>query len=1055
MAYRMLAVFLLLSGSALAQLTVSTIRGSVTDPSGAAAVGAEITVVHQETNIARTVQSNQAGEYEIPDLQRGTYRLTANMAGFKTFIAENIVLEASQIRRVNVTLELGAVGTEVTIRADAAVIATDTSKLQGSLPSQRIEDIPLIGDGRNPQMLLTTQPLVQSTGGIYGIQIAGQPAAQTQTALDGFATDGTSTQMSNIHVLDEVVVVQGNNSAEYARVGYYNLASKSGGNQFHGRIAYWHQNRAFNARSFFEAQKPNTTFHTYIFEASGPIRKDKTFFFANWNGQRFPQSTYFLRDVPTEKMRQGDFSQLLGLARPVAVRDPLNNQPFPGNMIPSSRLNATSVAVQNKYLPAPNLGGPDQLANNLGYLHPYPPDSWKYEYLSFRIDHKISDKNTLFWRYSYSPNLYLLAGNYPDLMWTRKRDKSFWVIEDTHVFSASLVNTFRFSYYPSKIDDGLQVDGFTPFKGDAVVRELGIQGVNRKNLSAMGFPRMNITGYQPIFVRPGGIIGDEKYYGYTDSLTWAFGRHVLKMGGEFRRVTNFDGSVPEGTYGIFTFNGSLAQYGYADFLLGLPFSSQRLDPLTGRTQSSNEIGLYIQDTFKVSSRLNLDLGLRWERFGAADYDDGLIFNWDPATGNVVVPAEARNSISPLYPTNTINVVTGEVKARPSLRNFAPRFGVAYRPFGETFVLRGGYGLYTETLGRFARAQGVGPYQLSETFFNAIQSGQPLFAFPNPFPAGSGQIPSQSVSGYPLDTENGQIHQFNFTIEKQLADIGFRLSYLGARSRNLNYNVQINKPEPSLIAFSQSRRPYPQFVGATWARNDGAANFNALTFQAQRKFGQVTFDAHWTWASNYNNTQNLENPYAPLFWGRDPFTSRHRVVFNTIWQLPVGRGKRFLTAAPPVVDHALGGWQLFWVAYMETGQYFSPSFSGADPSNTNTSGGLPDRIANGNLPASERTLSRWFDTTAFAVPPRGRFGNSGVNILEGPGLHEHNLTIAKNFQLTERMRFTFMAAMQNALNHANFNNPSSNISAPGSLGVISSTRTFAPGRQIMLRGQLAF
>jgi hypothetical protein len=1039
-----------------AQLTVSTIRGSVSDPAGAAVAGANITAVNQETNIARSVVSTSSGEFEIPDLQRGNYRLTATQPGFKTFVADNIILETSQIRRVDVVFELGNVGTEVTVRADAAVIATDTSKLQGGVSSDRIEDIPIIGDARNPQMMLTTLPLVQSTGGIYGIQVAGQPAAQVQTALDGFASDGTSTQMSNIHVLDELVVVQGNNSAEYARAGYYNLASKAGGNRFHGRAAYWHQNTALAARSFFDVEKPKNTFHTYVGELSGPILKDRTFFYFNWNGQRFPMSTYFLRDVPTEAMRGGDFSQLLNLPRPVTLRDPLTNAPFPNNVIPASRLNATSLKTQQTFMPAPNLGGPDQLARNFGYLHPFPSDSWHYEYISGRIDHKISNNNTIYGRYSYSPNIYVLDGGYPALKWTRRRDKHILVIEDTHVFSPSVVNSLRFAYYPSKVNDGTEIAGVKPLTGDQIVGDLGLQGVNRKNVTGvMGSPRMNITGYNPIYLRTGGIIGDEKYFGFADSVTWAFGRHVLKFGGEHRPVSSYVGSVPTQNYGQFTFNGSLTNYGYADFLLGLPFSSERLDPLIGRKQMASEFGVYVQDTFKINSRLNLDLGLRWDRFGAATYDDGLIYNWDQRNGDVVVPPEALSSVSPLYPTDTINVVAGEVKQRPSLRNFAPRIGFAYRPFGTTFVIRGGYGIYTETIGRYARAQGGGPYQISETFFNSIENGQPLFALPNPFPAGSGRIASQSVSGYPLDTRNGRIHQFNFTLEKQVADVGLRLSYLGSRSRNLNYNIQINKPEPGLTPFSQSRRPYPQFVGTTFARTDGAANFNALTVQAQRKVGQFTFDAHWTWASNYSNTQNLENPYAPLFWSRDAFTSRHRAVINAIWSLPAGRGKRFLGNAPALVDHVLGGWRLYWITYLETGQFFSPSFSGADVSNTNTASGLPDRIGNGNLPAAERRIDRWFDASAFAVPPRGRFGNSGHNVVEGPGLHEHNITIAKDFRITEGMLFTFMTAMQNAFNRANFNNPGANISAPGSVGVISSTRAFAPGRQIMLRGQLSF
>jgi hypothetical protein len=321
--------------------------------------------------------------------------------------------------------------------------------------------------------------------------------------------------------------------------------------------------------------------------------------------------------------------------------------------------------------------------------------------------------------------------------------------------------------------------------------------------------------------------------------------------------------------------------------------------------------------------------------------------------------------------------------------------------------------------------------------------------------GAGSIPSQSVSGFPSDTNNGRIHQFNLTLERQVKDIGLRLSYVGSRSRGLNYNIQIDKPQPSLIPFTQARRPYPQFVGATYARNNGAANYNALTLEGQRKVGQVTFDAHWTWASNYNNMLNVENPYAPLFWSRDQFTTRHRMVLNAVWSLPFGRGKRFLTKASAVVDQVLGGWQLYWIGYLETGQYFSPSYSGTDTSNTNTSGGLPDRIGNGNLPSGQRTITHWFDTSAFVRPAPGTFGNSGADVLEGPGLQEHNLTLGKTFYITERFRFTFMGAAQNVLNHPNFDVPSANISAPGSAGVISTIRGFAPARQIMLRGRLDF
>jgi hypothetical protein len=382
-------------------------------------------------------------------------------------------------------------------------------------------------------------------------------------------------------------------------------------------------------------------------------------------------------------------------------------------------------------------------------------------------------------------------------------------------------------------------------------------------------------------------------------------------------------------------------------------------------------------------------------------------------------------------------------------------GAAYRPFGDKTVFRGSYGIFAETLGRFARVQSGGPFQLNETFFNAIQGGQPLFAFPNPFPAGAGAIPSLSINGYPETTRNGRIHQFNFSIERQVKDIGIRISYVGARDRGLNYNTNINKPQASLTPFNQNRRPYPQFVGVTYGRSDGALNYNALSIQGRRKMGQLTFDAHWTWTSNYLKHQNIEDPYAPLQWSHDQYTSKFRGVVTAAWAMPFGHGKKYLASVPRPVDFALGGWQANWVGIMESGQFFTPSFSGSDPSNTNTSGGRPDRVSNGNLAASQRTLEHWFDSTAFAVPKPGHFGNASSFVLEGPGLHVHSLTVSKNFKARERVNVTFMTAIQNLFNHPTFSNPSANISSPGTVGIITSTRSYLGARTIELRLRLRF
>ncbi|MEK7406591.1 MAG: TonB-dependent receptor, partial [Acidobacteriota bacterium] len=591
-----------------------------------------------------------------------------------------------------------------------------------------------------------------------------------------------------------------------------------------------------------------------------------------------------------------------------------------------------------------------------------------------------------------------------------------------------------------------------------VVKELGIQGVNPQGLSAAGFPRMSITGYPALTLPPGGVNPNDFDWGYADTVTWSKGRHVVKFGGEFKPKNLFVGRVPTGAYGDFSFDGRFTGYGFGDFLLGYPSSSSRLDPLTNRWRDDSEFGVFITDDFKLSNRVTLNLGLRWDRFGSPSFRDGLMWNWDISTGKIVIPTGTENKVRPLYPKN-ITIVTGQVRRNPDMTNFAPRLGVAWRPFGENTVIRGGYGLYTEYLGRFARLNTGGPFEISETYINEIRDGKPLFALPNPFPpsiAGA-TVPSQSFTGYPLETKNGQTHQFNLTLERQVHDVGFRLSYVGSRSRNVNYSLGINKPAPSLIPFTASRRPWPQFVGGSYFRTDGARNFNALTLQAQRKLGSLTLDAHWTWASNYNNMVDLTDPYARPGWGRDPYTTRNRAVMNAVWEIPVGKGRPYLSAAPAVVNHALGGWQLYWIAYFESGWYFTPSFSGSDPSNTNTSGGRPDRVCNGNLPLGERGINRWFDASCFVAPPAGagRYGNAGTNFLEGPGYHMHHISLAKTFNLTERWKFTFTAAGANGFNHANFSRPSANISAPGSVGVVSGLRAGATARRIELRGRIDF
>jgi hypothetical protein len=1051
---------LLFAGLLFGQVTLSTVRGVATDTSGAVVAGAGITLTNLETNSKREVKTNGEGDFEIPDLQRGTYRLTAAAPGFKTFVADDIILEGSQIRRVNVSLEVGSVGTEVVVTAGAAVIQTDSAKLQTDVDTSKHFDTPWVGGMAtlDPSLFITTAPLVSQSSGVWSSQWAGQSSTQVQEGQDGHTNDNAVNQLNDILDAQEVTVVTTNNTAEFARVGYMNLVTKSGSNQFHGQAAYWNDNSALSARQFFDSNKAKVLIHTVAVNGAGRIIKDKLFFYASANILYIPSKQFYLQSVPTNSMRGGDFSQLLSGSKPIVINDPITGAPFPNNVIPANRISSVSQAVNQNYLPAPNLGGSGALANNYGFTFPFPQDYHLRKDFTQRLDYQVTSKNRLMGRVIEDWGLYVLPTNFPAFSWTRVRFNIHTVVEDTHVFSPALVNTARVGFYKEKYTDGDPLYGVTPFKGDQAVKQLGLQGVNPKGYSAEGFPRMDITGYPSLATQPGGERQNDHDWGYADTATWSKGHHVFKFGGEYKPQSRFSGYIPEGTYGSFQFTGSLTGYAYADFLLGLPFTSTRLDPLTNRTMLDNELGLFVQDSFKVNNRLTLDLGLRWDRFGSPTFSDGLMMNWDPVSGNVIIPSSKQNAISPLYP-KTINIVSGTVPMHSDEHNFVPRIGVAYR-VTDKMVIRGGYGIFTETLGRYARLQGTGPFQISETYQNAITDGQPLFGFPNPFPASlaNAAVPSQSITGYPKDATNGKIHQFNITMERQFKNTGLRVSYVGMRDYGMNYSISIDKPQPSLIPFAPSRRPYPQFTGATYYRNNGEARFNAVTFEALRKVGQVTFDSHWTLASSYSNFQsgaNLESPYAPLTFSRDQYTPRQRVVLNVAWEIPVGKGRRYMSNAPGLVNGVLGGWQLYWIGYMETGHFFSPSYSGSDRSNTNTVGGLPNRTCNGNLSSDQRNVSHWFDPGCFAPPPLGSLGNSGAFVLEGPGYNNQNISIAKTFLITERIRFTLTGSASDAFNHPNFQKPASNISVPGTVGVVSGLIDGAGSRQVELRGRIDF
>jgi hypothetical protein len=1031
---------------AFAQSDRATIRGTVKDPSGAVVPRAAIAATEVATNTqARAVFSDDNGNYEMADLIPGTYRLTADAPGFKSYIAENVLIEGGQVRRMDVMFQVGSTTETVTVEAGIAVISTETGTLSGTITGENFKDSPHVNPYPSVYAMLTTVPGIQGSG--WQVRVSGQAPNQVSQGFDGLENDRYGGNTNNISFYDEVQVSTANNTADNARIASFNMTSKRGANQFHGMVYYKHFNSALNARNFFDPKKTPFIQHEWQGEASGPIWKDKTFFYASWFAHRMPLGTFKNATVPSLPMRRGDFRQF-NLPNQV-IRDPFtaadasgNRMPFPNQMIPASRFSDVSVKTQDTFLPEPNQGDPNvYTTNNFGFMHPFHYDFYKGDWPFWRVDHNITANNTIYVRWLQGHFPYILDRNLPKFTWTRLRDHRQWAISDTHVFSPNVVNTLRVGISTNLGRDGDEFEGVRPLQGDEAVQAIGLQGVNAGNYSAQGFPTMNITGVQPLATIAGGVWANDADWSFENSLTWNKGKHVLKFGGEYRMFESFNGRIPEGTYGTFRFNGAMtsSSIGYADFLLGIPQTATRLDPFTNRTMTNKEAGFFFTDTYKISSRLTLDYGVRYDYYALPTFTDGLMFNWDKTTSTVNVTPEGADRIHPLYP-KSIRIATGPVIPEADRKNIRPRVSAAYR-LTDKLVFRGGYGTFTERIDYFQRVLTGGPFQISENYQNVIApEGGVLFQFPNPYPGSltSAAIPSQSITGYPIQTDNGTIHQFNFSIERELAGIGLRSSYIGSRGVGMNYNVGINKPQPSLIPFSQSRRPYPEFVGATEARSDGRTRYDSIQLQAQKRMGGFQFNAHWTLANSLANFLVTENPYdVTSRWSRQAGDRRHYAVITTTWDMPFGRRRRFLSAAPAVVDKVLGGWTVSTISYLTSGFFFSPSFSGSDPSNTNTQGGLPDRIGDGNLPSGERSYTHWFDASAFAAPQPGRFGNSGANVLVGQGINAHHLSLAKTFAITERISTTFTGLISDIFNTPHFNEPSANISVPATVGRFTS------------------
>ena len=1035
--------------SAQAQSTFGTITGTVTDSTGAVIPEASVAVTNERTGLRRLVTTGHTGVYFVPNLDRGLYTVSIAKDGFQSYTKSGMHLNANQVINIDARLWPGSISTTVEVVAPSgAEFNTQTPTLSNVIPTAQLEQLPIITRQKGDQGLwgyasynngIGHEPFFIANGSRY---VDTQPTVDGITVMSYETGVGGSTVMTGMEATAELSVQLADAPAEFSRPVQMTMVSKSGDNNFHGSLFEDYNGSSLNARDFFAKAVPFRVYNNFGASLGGPIRKNKAFFFGAYEGSREATEVINTMNVPLAAWRSGDFS---GLSKQLV--NPYTGNPFAGNQIPAAMINPVSQKLGAIYFPYPNYGPPTLEAGNFRDLpRPGVNGVTIFDKADARIDHNFSVRNAVFGRFSYSRmplNAYVKNAVQPLGHRISLRTANSAVLSWTHTFTTDLLNELRAGYTR---DRNLIQSGVV---GSDILQQTGLQGITVSGIPA--YPILSVSGLTPVGQVP-NFLGAGTNFQISDSISWVRRSHSLKFGFDVIRDRNAGFQYLGDVYGQYSFNGAFTGAPYADFLLGLPTKVYNSFPNPANHMFGSWWSAYAQDQFKLTRQLTLSYGIRWEAQGPYYDSRGLIASFNPRTGAWVIPDEAVKYISPAFSSN-IPVETASQAGYPAHTlldshhaYFYPRFGAAYRPWTErSTVIRAGYGIYANTIyGSLGGTLETGPYSGSQSRTNSFSGGVPAFGFPNPFLAAGVNTPVNAASGIDPHVRVPYLQQWNLTIEQEAAKFIFTASYVGGHAVNLLYFANLNQARASTQPFSLGRRPYPNYSDIIWTQNGGTEHYNALQLAARRTYSKALFlNTGYTWAKDLTNAQdqagavgvqpqdsyNLNAEYGP-----NGFVRAHRFFTNLVYTLPLGRGQRFLNNAPQPADLLLGGWRIAWNAMAESGRYYTPTFDTTDPSNTNNFGGRPDRIGNilviPGCPASDPLCSHPANV--------GRFGNCGLNVLQGPNFADADLALMKDFPVAEKAKLQFRATMTNVLNHPNFGLPAADIESPGTFGKFTST-----------------